>query len=98
MDKVMGRTDRERKAEKLEKLLKKRNQRGIEMFLDNDVKYGSTTDRILKQNEEFEKVKNKNDGINNNRAIRNKQKKREEKIRKDLEGGMFGVPKTYKPI
>jgi hypothetical protein len=48
MDKVMGRTDRERKAEKLEKLLKKKNQRGIEMFLDNDVKYGSTTDRIQK--------------------------------------------------
>lgn len=93
----MGRTDRERKQEKLEKILKKRHQRGIESFLDNDAKYASTTDRLEKQKEEFEKVKNKNDGINNNRAIRNKQKKRDEKIRKDLEGGMFGVPKTYKP-
>lgn len=68
----MGRTDRERKQEKLEKVLKKRKQRGIESFLDNDTKYASTTDRLEKQREEFEKVKNKNDGINNNRAIRNK--------------------------
>jgi hypothetical protein len=98
MDKVMGRTDRERKQERLEKILKKRKQRGIESFLDNDVKYASTTDRLEKQKEEFDKViKHKNDGINNNRAIRNKQKKREEKIRKDIEGGMFGVPRNYKP-
>ena len=95
MDKVMGRTDRERKQEKLEKVLKKRKQRGIESFLDNDTKYASTTDRLEKQREEFEKVKNKNDGINNNRAIRNKQKKREEKVRKEMEGGMFGVPKNH---
>jgi len=48
MDKVMGRTDRERKQEKLEKVLKKRKQRGIESFLDNDTKYASTTDRLEK--------------------------------------------------
>jgi hypothetical protein len=30
MDKVMGRSDRDRKEEKLQKLLKKRNQRGID--------------------------------------------------------------------
>ena len=81
----------------MEKQLKKRKQRGIESFLDNDAKYASTTDRLAKQSEEFDKVKNKNDGINNNRAIRNKQKKREEKLRRDIEGGMFGVPRTFMP-
>ena len=97
MDKIMGRTDRDRKQEKLQKILKKRRQRGIESFLDNDTKYASTTDRLEKQMEEFDKIKRSNDGINNQRAIRNKQKKREEKIRKDIEGGMFGVPRNYKP-
>ena len=93
----MGRTDRDRKQEKLEKILKKRRQRGIESFLDNDAKYASTTDRYEKQMEEFDKIKKSNDGINNQRAIRNKQRKREEKIRRDIEGGMFGVPRNYKP-
>jgi hypothetical protein len=97
MDKMMGRSDKERKNERLQKILKKRRQRGIECFLDND-RYASTTDRLEKQQEEFDKIKNKNDGINNNRAIRNKQKKREEKMRRDVEGGMFGVPRTFKPI
>jgi len=77
--------------------LKKRRQRGIESFLDNDAKYASTTDRYEKQMEEFDKIKKSNDGINNQRAIRNKQRKREEKIRRDIEGGMFGVPRNYKP-
>lgn len=97
MDKMIGRSDREKKQEKLEKQLKKRNQRGIESFLDSDAKFASTKDRLDKQNEEFEKVKNKNDGINNCRAQRNKIKKREEKKLRDIERGMFGVPQTFKP-
>lgn len=47
--------------------------------------------------EEIAKIKKSSDGINNNRAIRNKNKRRDEKIRKDIEGGMFGVPKTFYP-
>lgn len=93
----MGRTDKDRKQERLQKILKKRRQRGIESFLDNDTKYASTADRMEKQMEEFDKIKKSSDGINNCRAIRNKQKKREEKIKKDFEGGMFGVPRNFKP-
>lgn len=57
----------------------------------------SKNDHFEKQREELNKIKNKNDGINNTRAIRNKQKRREEKLRKEIEGGMFGQPKNYVP-
>ena len=61
----MGRTDRDRKKEKRDKLLKKRKQHGMDSYLDNDTKYSSTADRMEKQKDEFEKIKKSNDGINN---------------------------------
>lgn len=73
LDKSMGRSAKDRQQEKREKILKKRKQRGIDSFLDKDQKYGSTTDRIERQNEEFGKIiKKPGSGINNCRADRNK--------------------------
>ena len=96
MDKMMGKSEKEKKSDRINKILKKRKQRGIESFLDSD-KYMPKNEHLDRQMEELAKIKKSGDGINNNRAIRNKNKRRDEKIRKDIDGGMFGVPKTFCP-
>ena len=97
MDKIMGKSEKEKRQERVQKILKKRKQRGIESFMNESDKYMSKNDHMERQLEELSKIKNKHDGINNCRSIRNKLKRKEEKMQKEIEMGMFGVPKSYHP-
>ena len=59
MDRMLGKSDKEKRQERLEKILKKRKQRGIESYLDSD-RCISKADHFDKQNDELSKIKNRN--------------------------------------
>ena len=75
----MGKSEKEKKQEKVERMLKKRNQRDISSYLNESDKYMNKTEILDRQYEELSKIKKGNEGINNCRLIRNKLKKREER-------------------
>lgn len=94
----MGKSEKEKRQEEIQKTLKKHKQRDIKSFMnESDIKM-SKIDHFQKLFEKLNKINNKNEGINNSRQTRNKLKRKEEKQKKGIDSGMCCAPKSYKLI
>jgi hypothetical protein len=82
MDLIMGKNnDKKKKQERLDKVLAKRKQNDIKNFLEVDP-YLTKTLHFEAAREELNKIKGKNDGINNYRGLHAQKKLLEERKKK----------------
>jgi len=82
MDLIMGKTnDKKKKQERLDKVLKKQKQNDIKTFLEVDP-YLTKSAHFEAAREELNKIKGKNEGINNHRGNYNKKQQQEERRKK----------------
>ena len=85
--------EKKKRAEKLEKSLKKQNQKGIGSFLETDP-YHTKAVVMEEGREVLDKIKSKHIGINNHKSLANCRKKQDEKKaakEEKAKSGIFGL-------
>ena len=90
MERMFSKSDKQRKAETIDRNLKRLNQTGIANFLEIDP-HLAKCEYFEKQREEINKIKKRDVGINNTRAIYAREEMRKEKRQQKKEKGMFGL-------
>ena len=86
----MGKTkDKKKFQDRLDKVLAKKKQNDIKTFLDCDP-YFEKIEQFDAVREELDKMKGKNDGINNYRGYANRKNRDAEKRKEAKRFGMFG--------
>lgn len=92
MDLIMGKSnDKKKKQERLDKVLAKKKQKDIKNFLEVDP-YLTKSAHFEAAREELNKIKGKNEGINNYRGHHNRKALQEERKKKQ-QRGLFGQSK-----
>ena len=81
--------DKKRKLEKLQKSLVKKKQEDLTRFMQTDP-YMSKSAHFESAREELDKLKGKNDGINNHRGNANRRNRERERREDAKSFGMFG--------
>ena len=86
----MGKTnDKKRKQDRLDKVLAKKKQNDLKKFLECDP-YLAKSAHFEAAREELDKMKGKNDGINNYRGNANRRNRDAERRAERTKIGMFG--------